>query len=75
MDDDKLYQAEMCALDRSPSLNWREWSSLAEALDRYDSIRMSTLMRKDVESSGIEVRLWSYDKSKRQITLIRVDRG
>lgn len=75
MDDNKLYQAEMCASDRLPSLSWNEWSSLAEALDYYDSIRMSTLMRKDVESSGIEVRLWSYDKNKQQIALIRVDKG
>lgn len=75
MDDNKLYQAEMCASDRLPSLNWGEWSSLSEALDYYDSIRMSTLMRKDVESGGIEVRLWSYDKNKQQITLIRVDKG
>lgn len=75
MDYNKLYQAEMCASDRSPGLNWSGWSSLAEALDYYDSIRMSTLMRKDVESSGIEVRLWSYDKNKQQITLIRVDKG
>lgn len=75
MDDNKLYQAEMCASDRLPSLSWSEWSSLTEALDYYDSIRMSTLMRKDVESSGIEVRLWSYDKNKQQITLIRVDKG
>ena len=75
MDDNKLYQAEMCASDRSPSLNWSEWSSLAEALDYYDSVRMSTLMRRDIESSGIEVRLWSYDKNKQQITLIRVEKG
>ena len=75
MDDNKLYQAEMCASDRLPSLSWSEWSSLAKALDHYDSIRTSTLMRKDVESSGIEVRLWSYDRNKQQITLIRVDRG
>ena len=75
MDDNRLYQAEMCASDRLPSLSWGEWSSLTEALDYYDRVRMSTLMRKDVESSGIEVRLWSYDKNKQQITLIRVDKG
>lgn len=75
MDNDNLYQVEMCATDRPPSLSWGEWSSLADALDHYDSTRMSTLMRKDVESSGIEVRLWSYNKRKQQITLRRVDRG
>lgn len=74
MDDDNLYQVEMCASSRPPSLSWSEWSSLADALDYYDSTRMSTLIRKDVESSGIEVRLWSYNKRKQQITLIRVDR-
>lgn len=75
MDNDNLYQVEMCATDRLPSLSWDGWSSLADALDYYDSTRMSTLMRKDVDSSGIDVRLWSYDKSKQQITLIRVDKG
>lgn len=75
MDRDNMYQAEMCASDRPPSLGWGAWSSLADALNYYDNLRMSTLMRKDVESSGIEVRLWSYDKRKQQITLIRVDRG
>lgn len=75
MDRDNLYQAEMCAEDRPPSLIWSDWSSLEDAIDEYDRIRVSTLMRRDVESSGIEVRLWSYDKRKQQVTLIRVDRG
>ena len=75
MDRDNLYQAEMCASDRPPSLSWSDWSSLDNAINEYDRVRISTLMRKDVESSGIEVRLWSYDKRKQQITLIRVDKG
>lgn len=75
MDRDNLYQAEMCASDRPPSLSWGDWSSLEDAIDEYDRIRTSTLMRKDVESSGVEVRLWSYNKRKQQITLIQVDRG
>lgn len=75
IDDDNLYQVEMCASSRPPSLSWSDWSSLDNAIDEYDRIRTSTLMRKDVESSGIEVRLWSYNKRKQQITLIRVDRG
>lgn len=75
IDRDNLYQAEMCAIDRPPSLHWDEWLSLGDATDEYDRIRVTTLMRRDVESSGIEVRLWSYNKKKQSITLIRVDRG
>lgn len=75
IDRDNLYQAEMCASDRSPSLYWGDWVSLDNAMDKYDQLRTATLMRKDVDSSGMEVRLWSYDKRKQQITLIQVDRG
>lgn len=75
MDRDNLYQAEMCASDRSPSLYWGDWSSLDNAMDEYDQLRTATLMRKDVDSSGLEVRLWSYSKIKQQITLVQVDKG
>ena len=71
IDRDNLYQAEMCATDRPPSLHWDEWMSLGDAIDEYDRIRM----RRDVESSGIEVSLWSYNRKKQSITLIRVDKG
>lgn len=75
MDDDNLYQVEMCASSRPPSLSQSDWSSLEDAIDEYDRIRTSTLMRRDVDSSGIEVRLWSYNRKKQSITLIRVDKG
>jgi hypothetical protein len=75
IDRDNLYQAEMCASDRSPSLYWGDWGSLDNAMDEYDQLRKATLMRKDIDSSGMEVRLWSYDKRKQQITLIQVDKG
>lgn len=75
IDRDNLYQAEMCASDRSPSLYWGDWVSLDNAMDKYDQLRAATLTGKDVDSSGIEVRLWSYDKRKQKITLIQVDRG
>lgn len=75
IDRDNLYQAEMCASDRSPSLYWGDWGSLDNAMDEYDQLRAATLMRKDVDSSGMEVRLWSYNKRKQQITLVQVDRG
>ena len=75
IDRDNLYQAEMCASDRSPSLYWGGWVSLDNAMDKYDQLRTATLMREDVDSSGMEVRLWSYDKRKQQITLVQVDRG
>ena len=74
-DDEKLYQAEMCASGRPPGLHWDEWTTLEAAIDEYDRIRATTLMRRDVESSGIEVRLWSYSRKKQSITLIRVDGG
>lgn len=74
-DRDNLYQAEMCASDKPPSLYWSDWASLDNAIDKYGRLRTATLMRKDVDSSGIEVRLWSYDKRKQQITLIQVDKG
>lgn len=75
MDRDNLYQAEMCASDRAPNLYWNDWTQLDIAIDRYDQLRTATLMSKDVDSSGIEARLWSYDKRKQQITLIQVDKG
>jgi len=75
MDQDNLYQAEMCATSSPPSLHWSYWSPLDDAINKYDKLRMDALMRRDVESSGIEVRLWSYDKRKQQVTLIQVDRG
>lgn len=75
IDRDDLYQAEMCATDRPPSLHRDEWLPLGDAIDEYDKIRATTLMRRGVESSGIEVRLWSYNRKKQTITLIRVDKG
>lgn len=75
MDRDNLYQAEMCATDRPPSLHWDEWLPLGDAINEYDRIRATTLMRRDVDSSGIEVRLWLYNRKKQSITLIRVDKG
>lgn len=75
IDRDNLYQAEMCASDRAPNLYWNDWAQLDSAIDKYDQLRTATLMSKDVDSSGIEARLWSYDKRKQQITLVQVDRG
>lgn len=75
IDRDNLYQAEMCASDRAPNLYWSDWTQLDSAIDKYDQLRAATLMSKGVDSSGIEARLWSYDKRKQQITLIQVDKG
>lgn len=75
IDRNNLYQAEMCASDRAPNLYWNDWAQLDSAIDKYDQLRTATLMSKDVDSSGIEARLWSYDKRKQQITLVQVDRG
>jgi len=46
-----------------------------DAVNNFDQLRFSTIMRKDVNSSGIEVRLWSYDNRRKQATLINVEKG
>ena len=46
-----------------------------DAVDSFDSLRISTVMRENVNSKGIEIRLWSYDKRREQVTLINVEKG
>ena len=75
MDRDNLYYAELAASSEPPSFNRGKWEEFDDAVNNFDQLRFSTIMRKDVNSSGIEVRLWSYDKRREQVTLINVEKG
>lgn len=75
MDRDNLYYAELAASSEPPSFNRGKWEEFDDAVNNFDQLRFSTIMRKDVDSSGIEVRLWSYDSRREQITLIQVEKG
>ena len=75
MDRDNLYYAELAASGEPPSFNRGKWEEFDDAVNNFDKLRISTVMRKGVDSSGIEIRLWSYDKRKQRITLIQVDKG
>lgn len=75
MDRDNLYYAELAASGEPPSLNRGEWKEFDDAVNSFDQLRFSTVMRKGVNSSGIEVRLWSYDKRREQVVLINVEKG
>lgn len=75
MDRDNLYYAELAASGEPPSFNRGKWKEFDDAVNSFDQLRFSTVMRKNVNSSGIEVRLWSYDKRREQITLINVEKG
>lgn len=75
MDRDNLYYAELAASGEPPSFNRGKWEEFDDAVNNFDQLRFSTIMRKNVNSSGIEVRLWSYDKRRERVTLINVEKG
>lgn len=75
MNRDNLYYAELAASGKPPSFNRGKWEEFDNAVNNFDRLRFSTIMRKNVNSSGIEVRLWSYDKRREQVTLINVEKG
>nr|DAR96054.1 MAG TPA: hypothetical protein [Caudoviricetes sp.]DAX51175.1 MAG TPA: hypothetical protein [Caudoviricetes sp.] len=75
MDRDNLYYAELAASGEPPSFNRGKWEEFDDAVNNFDQLRFSTIMRKNVNSSGIEVRLWSYDNRRKQATLINVEKG
>lgn len=75
MDRDNLYYAELAASGYPPSFNRDKWEEFDDAVNNFDQLRFSTIMRKNVNSSGIEVRLWSYDDRRKQATLINVEKG
>ena len=75
IDRDNLYYAELAVSGKPPRFNRGEWEEFDDAVNNFDQLRFSTIMRKNVNSSGIEVRLWSYDKRREQVTLIKVEKG
>ena len=75
MDRDNLYYVELAVSSEPPSFNKGKWEEFDDAVNNFDRLRFSTIMRKNVNSSGIEVRLWSYDKRREQVTLINVEKG
>lgn len=75
MDRDNLYYAELAAADAPPSFRKEGWKGLDEASDDLSNLVASTIMRKNVNSNGIEIRLWSYNKRQGRITLINVEKG
>lgn len=75
MDRDNLYYAELAASGEPPSFNRGKWEEFDDAVNNFDQLRFSTIMRKNVNSSGIEVRLWPYDNRRKQATLINVEKG
>ena len=75
MDRDNLYYAELAASGEPPSFNRGKWEEFDDAVNNFDQLRFSTIMRKNANSKGIEIRLWSYDERRKQITLIKVEKG
>ena len=75
MDRDNLYYAELAVSGEPPSFNRGKWGEFDNAVNNFNKLRFSTIMRKNVNSSGIGVRLWSYDKRRKQATLINVEKG
>lgn len=74
MDRDNLYYAELAVIGEPPSFNRGKWEEFDDAVNNFDQLRISTVMRKSVNSKGIEIRLWSYDKRQGRITLINVEK-
>lgn len=75
MDRNNLYYAELAVSGEPPSFNKGKWEEFDDAVNNFDQLRFSTIIRKNVNSSIIEVRLWSYDKRRKQATLINVEKG
>lgn len=57
MDRDNLYYAELAASGEPPSFNRGKWEGFDDAANNFDQLRFSTIMRKNVNNRGIEVRL------------------
>lgn len=74
-DRDNLYYVEIAAKGKPPEFDKQSWKEFNEATDYFRTTTFSIFDRTDVNSNGIEVRLWSYDRRREQITLIQVERG
>lgn len=75
MNRDDLYYAELAVSGEPPNFSKEKWAKFDDAVDSFDSLRISTVMRENVNSKGIEIRLWSYDKRRERVTLINVEKG
>lgn len=75
MDRGNLYYVEIAAEGKPPGFNKQSWKGLDEASSYFRDMEISIFMRKDVNSEGVELRLWSYDRRREQITLIQVEKG
>ena len=75
MDRDNLYYVEVAVKGNPPGFNKQSWKGLDEASSYFRDMEISIFIRKDVNSEGVELRLWSYDNRREQITLIQVEKG
>lgn len=75
IDRDNIYYAELAVSGEPPGFNRDKWEKFDDAVNDFDRLRFSTVMRKDMNSKGIEIRLWSYDQQRKQATLINVEKG
>ena len=75
MDRDNLYYVEIAAEGNPPGFNKQSWKGFDEASSYFRDMGISIFMRKDVNSEGTELRLWSYDKRRERITLVQVEKG
>lgn len=51
MDRDNLYYAELAASGEPPNFNRGKWEEFDDAVNNFDQLRFSTIMRKNVNSS------------------------
>ena len=49
MDRDNLYYAELTASGQPPSFNRGKWEEFDDAVNNFDKLRFSTIMRKKCE--------------------------
>ncbi|MDO4642244.1 MAG: hypothetical protein Q4A74_00205 [Cardiobacteriaceae bacterium] len=66
MDRDSLYYVELAVSGEPPNFSKGKWAELDDAVDNFDSLRISTAMRENVNSKGIEIRLWSYEERRKR---------
>lgn len=75
MDRDNLHYAELAVSGEPPSFNRGKREEFDDAVNNLDRLRFSIIMRKNVNSSGIEVRLWSYDERRKTCNINKCRKG